>query len=127
MLENKLETIIAHGEGISVEFKECRNVLPKSVFPTVCSFLNRFGGDLILGVDDSGEILGVDTGCLQQIKKDMVSALNNPQKIYPTVYLHVDECQLQGRNVLHVYVPESSQVHSVGGRIYDRNAIRKIR
>jgi ATP-dependent DNA helicase RecG len=41
---NKLETFIAKGEGLDVEFKTCHDQVPKSVYETVCSFLNRYGG-----------------------------------------------------------------------------------
>lgn len=30
-----------------------------AVYETVCSFLNRFGGDIFLGVLDDGTVLGV--------------------------------------------------------------------
>jgi ATP-dependent DNA helicase RecG len=56
-----------------------------------------------------------------QIKKDFVTTINNPQKIHPPAYLSVEEVQVQDQTILHVYVPESSQVHRCNGRIYDRN------
>lgn len=46
---NKYKDLIACGEGVTIEFKECAKELPKSVFETICSFLNRFGGDILLG------------------------------------------------------------------------------
>lgn len=120
-MSSRFEELIAQGEGISIEFKKCKDSLPKSVFETVCSFLNRFGGDIFLGVDDDGTILGIDTDKSKQIKADFVSLMNNPQKIFPTVYLPVDEFEIEGKTILHVYVPESSQVHNTNGRIIDRN------
>jgi ATP-dependent DNA helicase RecG len=50
-----------------------------------------------------------------------VTAINNPQKLHPPAYLSVDEMTLEGKPILHIYVPESSQVHRCNGRIYDRN------
>ena len=44
-MPNRFEELIAQGEGISIEFKECKDSLPKSIFETLYSFLNRFGGD----------------------------------------------------------------------------------
>ncbi|MDZ7758678.1 MAG: hypothetical protein U5L00_00250 [Desulfovermiculus sp.] len=58
---------------------------------------------------------------MAQIKKDFVTTINNPQKIHPPAYLSVDEVQVQDQTILHIYVPESSQVHRCNGRIYDRN------
>ena len=116
-----LEALIKQGEGISVEFKACRRRLNRDVYETVCAFLNRHGGSLLLGVSDSGEVIGVDPACAEQIKKDFVTAINNPQKINPTCYLSVNETQIGGKVVLHIFVPESSQVHRCNGRIFDRN------
>ncbi|MDR0698346.1 MAG: ATP-binding protein [Tannerella sp.] len=56
----QLQDIIRGGENISVEFKKCPAELNHSVFETVCSFLNRTGGHLILGVADNGDITGVN-------------------------------------------------------------------
>lgn len=118
---NRLIELISQGEGISIEFKECKNVLPKSVFETTYSFLNRFGGDIFLGVKDDKTIVGVDKESVKQIKADFVSTMNNPQKIFSTVYLHIDEFEVDEKIVLHVYVPESSQVHNINEHIFDRN------
>jgi len=35
---------VAKGEGIDIEFKESYEVLSRSVYETICSFLNRKGG-----------------------------------------------------------------------------------
>ena len=116
-----LKALIKQGEGISVEFKECRRTLNRNVYETVCAFLNRHGGDLLLGVSDAGKVTGVDPDCVGQIKRDFVTAINNAQKINPACYLSVDEVQIDGKTVLHIFVPESSQVHRCNERIFDRN------
>ncbi|MBW2080232.1 MAG: putative DNA binding domain-containing protein [Deltaproteobacteria bacterium] len=116
-----LKALIKQGEGISIEFKECQRTINRNVYETVCAFLNRHGGSLLLGVNDSGEVTGVDHDCVEQIKKDFVTAINNPQKINPACYLSVDEVQIDGKTVLHIFVPESSQVHRCNERIFDRN------
>lgn len=70
---------------------------------------------------DDGAIIGIDKEKSKKIKANLVSAMNNPQKICPTVYLPVDEIEMGGKTVLHIYVPESSQVHNTNRRIFDRN------
>ena len=119
--EHRLITLIKSGEGPSLEFKRCRNKLSQEAYQTICAFLNRFGGTLLLGVDDSGRVTGIDPEAVMQIKKDFVNTINNPQKIHPPAYLSVEEILIQHQIVLRVYVPESSQVHRCSGRIYDRN------
>ncbi len=43
-----LKYIIKKGEGLNVEFKKCSTDLSESVYETVCAFLNRNGGSVIL-------------------------------------------------------------------------------
>lgn len=109
--EHQILGLIQQGEGLTTEFKACRYQLNRDVYETVCAFLNRHGGTLLLGVNDSGEIKGIDPDCVGQIRKDFVTAINNPQKINPPAYLCVDGVLIQGKTILRIYVPESSQVH----------------
>ncbi len=41
-------------ESLSLEFKQARSGLPTDVFESVCAFLNRQGGHLLLGVRNDG-------------------------------------------------------------------------
>lgn len=119
--KNQILDLIRKREGIDLEFKTCRNQLNRDIYETVCAFLNRHGGILLLGVSDSGDIQGIDPDAGAQLKKDFVTAINNPQKITPPTYLSVNEINVDGKYLLHIFVPESSQVHRCNGRIYDRN------
>jgi ATP-dependent DNA helicase RecG len=119
--ERQLTKLIRKGEGIGLEFKACRNQLNRDVYETVCAFLNRYGGTILLGVADSGHVQGIERDAVAQIKKDFINTINNPQKIKPPAYLSVNEATVEKKLVLRIYVPESSQVHRCNGRIYDRN------
>jgi len=66
-------------------------------------------------------VTGVDPDSVGQIKRDFVTAINNPQKLHPPAYLSIDEVEVEGKMILRIYVPESSQVHRCNGRIFDRN------
>lgn len=76
-----IKNIINQGEKINTEFKEAKNKLPKNLFETVCAFLNRFGGNIILGVNDNREVLGVEEDSVLKLKKDFVNLCNNKSKI----------------------------------------------
>ena len=54
MEQERFKEILEIGETIRVEFKRCGNGIESDTYETVCSFLNRFGGDIFLGVTDSG-------------------------------------------------------------------------
>lgn len=116
-----LKKIISSGESITVEFKESKKKLNKDVYDSVCSFLNRHGGHLFLGVKDNGDIVGVDKDSVDQLKKDFVTSLNNPQTLNPAFYLAVEDIEVEGKTILYINVPESSQVHRCKGKIFDRN------
>lgn len=113
--------LIANGEGLTVEFKESRTELNRDVYETVCAFLNRHGGTILLGVDDNKNIVGVEPDSVQAIKEAFVTTVNNNQKINPPTYLTVEQIEIDGKIVLHIYIPESSQVHRCGAKIFDRN------
>jgi ATP-dependent DNA helicase RecG len=121
MVENKIRTIINDGEGLRIEFKTCSTAVPKNVYHTVCAFLNRYGGEILLGVTDKGQIEGIKPDSIDKIKTGFITAVNNPEKLSPPVYLAVEQLKIDGKIVLYIYVPQSSQVHSCNGKIYDRN------
>ncbi len=79
-MKTKLKTIIQNGEGLTTEFKESKSKLNKDIYETVCAFLNRDGGDILLGVRDDGVIVGVDDDKIEGMKKDFLTVINNPQK-----------------------------------------------
>lgn len=121
MTETELLTLIRGGENIRVEFKKSTNDVTKDVYDTVCSFSNREGGIIVLGVKDNGEVLGIDPDAIDRIKKDFVTSINNGQKINPPLYLQPETYTVDERTVLVIQVPVSSQVCRHHGRIFDRS------
>lgn len=47
MSQNTFRSILSIGETVAVEFKRCGNGIEHDTFESVCSFLNRFGGDIL--------------------------------------------------------------------------------
>jgi ATP-dependent DNA helicase RecG len=103
MTPEGLRKLLSQGEGWDMEFKECVDALSNSVFETVCSFSNRHGGHLLLGVDDDGRVLGVNRNAAKGIRDNFISLLNNPQKISPSLYLSLEEIEIDGKLVLYAY------------------------
>lgn len=120
MTTDELKDILQRGEGRRVEFKLAWDGVPVSLFPSVAAMLNREGGVIVLGVDDQGTIIGINPSCLEQMKKDIVTSLNNPEIIQPPVNLPVYQMVSDGATLLCLKVPVSSQVHFCKGVIYDR-------
>ena len=120
-ITKKLLEILKLGECITTEFKEASNELPRSLFETICAFLNRNGGHIFLGVNDSGIITGVNGDKIKELKKNFINLCNNAEKIDPTVYLNIKEYSVDNKYILHIYVHESSMVHKTKGIVFDRN------
>lgn len=121
MTANQIKQLISKGEGVEVEFKESATSLSRSVFETICAFLNRKGGHILLGVKDDGKIVGVNKGCIATQLDTLAKDMNNPQVISPTFFLSTEVVEIDGKKVMYIYVPESSQPHNHKGVIYDRN------
>jgi len=117
----RIQHILNQGEGIRVEFKESKKKLPRNLFESVCAMLNREGGDILLGVDDNSGIVGIEASHINAVKTDLVNLSNNPQKLSPPFILFPSEYEIDGKIVIHIPVPASSQVHKTGGFVFDRS------
>ena len=121
MTPEEIKKLIQNGEKIDVEFKESKDALTKDVFDSVCSFNNRNGGHILLGVNDEKEIIGVNKDKVDKIIKEFTTAINNAKKIYPPLYLVPHSVDVEGKAVIYVRVPEGYQVCRHNGRILDRS------
>ena len=117
-----IQHILGQGEGISIEFKKASNVLPESFFETVCAFLNRNGGSILLGVNDDKTITGIEAKTAELLCKQIANLSNNPQKLYPSFLIEPHVVDYQNKKIIYIYVPVSSQVHKCKGKIFDRSA-----
>ena len=122
MTEEILRRYINQGEGLKVEFKEARNEMPSDLFESVCAFLNKSGGIIILGVKDEGKVTGVNPDTSDKIINDIVTTSNNPSKLNPPFILFPQKMQLKEGLIIYIQVPESSQVHKCDGEIYERSS-----
>lgn len=121
MIKEKLEELLANHEKVTVEYKESRTTIQSNIYETVSSFSNRYGGYIIPGVDDNGTPVGINTNYLHDMKKNFVNQLNNPDKMSPTLYLSLEEFEIDGKFLLACFVPYSSAVVKYNGRIFDKN------
>ena len=82
-----LSKFISLGENVCIEFKRGGNGFEDDAMQTVCSFSNRFGGDIFLGIADDGTVCGVPEKAAPDIIKNFVSRIGNPDIFAPTLYL----------------------------------------
>ena len=120
MTPSELEEVLLTGETTTVEFKRCGNQPERDAFETICSFSNRYGGSLFLGVEDNGDVVGVPQSALLPIKRNIINVTNNASLFDPPVAVEFEEIRIGQAIVLRIWVPLSAMVHRFKGVAFDR-------
>lgn len=123
----ELQLRLNSGEGISCEFKRCGGQPQPDTFETICSFANRQGGNIFLGVSDDGEVIGVPKKAANAIQRNIVSVLNNPALFNTAPAVEIEPIAIDGATVIRVWVPMGPTVYSYKGVTYDRLADADVR
>ena len=98
-----LAQLIARGEGEELEFKQ-KTTHPHRISRTLVSLANTRGGQVLVGVDDAGRVVGVrDAEEELFVLRDAAEHYIEP----PLTGLRFRELEADGRVVLLVTVPES--------------------
>ena len=96
----RIKRFLKEKENIHLEFKEAAGALPGNLFETICAMLNRDGGSIFLGVDDSGTVIGVDDNAVSKMITDLVNLSNNPQKLDPPFILFPQTYTIDGKTII---------------------------
>ena len=105
---------IRKGEGLNVEFKTSFNV---ACIETLTAFANTKGGNLILGVNDNQEVVGIKLA--KETLQNIVNEIK--QKTEPAIVPGVEAFEIEGKTVVCVDVPEYPiKPVSFQGRYYKR-------
>lgn len=117
----EVQSILTIGETVAVEFKRCGNGIENDTYETVCSFLNRFGGDLFMGILDDGTVVGIPEKAAPDMVKNFIKVISNPTLFSPTIYWVPEIIKYdESHTIIHVHIPPSAEVHSFKKVIYDR-------
>lgn len=117
----RVKRLLKEQENIRLEFKEAARALPANLFESICAMLNRDGGDIILGITDAGIVNGLEEEQVSIMVTNLVNLSNNPQKLNPPFILFPQYYQIEGKWIIHIQVPASSQVHKTANIIFDRS------
>ena len=120
MTPQELRAVLAQGEDASVEFKRCGAQPERDTFETVCSFANRQGGTIFLGVNDDGTIEGVNPKLVREIERNIVNVISNPNSFNATPATEFERIQTDDGLVLKLWVPVGPSVYRYKGEVYDR-------
>ena len=121
MEEFELLERIAVGEGFHTDFKI---KLPDNIELTkdIVCFANTDGGQLIIGVDDSGRIVGIEDveGCMRKVDDVAYS------RCRPSITVVQETIKIDDKIVLIVHVPKGRQrpYHTSSGQFYVRSTNR---
>lgn len=109
------------GEGIKIEYKSCIEQISESLYETVCSFLNHSGGQILIGVKDNGEIVGVNPNKVETLKANIITTIKNQERFLPCPYFTPQILEVEGKVVLLLDIPCGQYVYRYNGRYWDRN------
>lgn len=122
-MDAKLESYVRAGEGMNLEFKRCGGKVERDVYETICSFANRQGGSILLGVLDDGTVSGVSPKAVASIERNIVNVANDPSMFNVAPALEFERLEGDGgKTVIRVWVPMGPALYSFKGTIYDRAA-----
>lgn len=94
MLKTELLEVIANGENSGVEFKR-DDVRPEQLAKEIVAFANAQGGRILLGVEDSGEIVGLERPHTQEWVLNVFR-----DKVHPSLIPFYEEIKIdQARRV----------------------------
>lgn len=114
MTKEKLLEIISIGESENVEFKESFN---DEAIEAIGAFTNAIGGTLLIGIQDSGKIIGFQIG-----KKTIEDIANRIQETTdPRIQPSISIFNLNNKNILVIQIIQSTGIPiSVRGRFFRR-------
>ncbi|MFQ5627116.1 MAG: RNA-binding domain-containing protein [bacterium] len=112
----EIQKLAIQGEGQKVEFKRSMAEL-ETIVRAITAFANADGGVVLLGVRDSGEVIGVEIG--DQTKERLSAAITDATD--PIIYPVIEMITVEGKTVIAIKVEASeNRPHLYKGRAYKR-------
>ncbi|MBC8466736.1 MAG: ATP-binding protein [Deltaproteobacteria bacterium] len=112
MNQKELLEIIRNGESSKVEFKR-EEVHPNSLAEEIVAFANFEGGIILIGVDDSGELIG----CFRDdIDEFVVNVCRN--SIRPSIIPVIESILVDGKKIVIVTIPRGDTAYSTNRGLY---------
>ncbi len=102
MHRRELREMIRQGEGATVEFKRKFSSFERFA-KEISAFANTRGGTLLVGIDDDGSIVGVDS------EKEQIELVLSAAEFYldPPVHCLIECIECDWKEIVVVHVPES--------------------
>lgn len=113
-LKDDLLELISFGESVNLEFKESLSKeLRKEIKYSICAFANTLGGKILVGVADSGEVIGIsyNHSILAQVQ-------HFAREINPNLKIHVSVCDELCIIIIEIF--KSDELHNINGIFFIR-------
>ncbi|WP_280743482.1 MULTISPECIES: RNA-binding domain-containing protein [unclassified Parabacteroides] len=114
-----VKQIIAEGENSVIEFTNCTTEITDSVFQVICSFLNKDGGTLVIGVHDFGKIIGVADMYIDSMLNRIEYTLL--KEFSPAVSINPEVLDVEGKKIIYLSIPQAPDVQRYRNKVYDRS------
>ena len=110
-----------------IEFNGDTPVSPRrgDLADEIGAFANASGGVLLCGVSDDGHIQGMSRGQMAELDRLLVEVCTDA--VEPSMRIDVNHCELDGRALLVVDVPQGDAVHEGAGQAFIRVGASKRR
>ncbi len=118
--EHDIKTLLTIGENIVIEFKRAGNGPEHDTYESICAFLNRQGGDVLLGVTDDGKVIGVPPKAAPAMVRQIVNVMNDPNLWEPRIAVYPEIIVYRGKTIIRIHVPTGPDVYRFKGKCYDR-------
>ncbi len=119
MDEKGLRTLLSRNEHYLLDFSNCTTEVTDSVFQSICSFLNKEGGALLIGVHDFGKIIGINEMFLDNMLHKLTETFQ--KDFSPKININPEVIEIDHKKIIYLNIPESPEVHRYKNKVYDRS------
>jgi predicted HTH transcriptional regulator len=121
MHTDKIKELIVAGESSTVEFKR-KISSPEKIAREISAFANTIGGFLLLGVDDDGKVVGVES---EKGDYDMIQHICEFY-VDPPVTPEIEIANINHKDIIVVYIDESNiKPHKIIENEIDKESERR--
>ena len=115
------------GEDSTIEFKKewspKKDEKRSKLADEIAAFANAEGGVILIGVEDNGEIIGIDSGSLNQNEKTVIEICRD--SIEPPVNIHTEKLSIDDKLILKIEISRSLFVHKSSNGYFRRQGSSK--
>lgn len=110
LLDDSTETLLLKGEGVRTEFKEGEH--NPNILKAIAGFLNTSGGTVLLGVADTGEVIGIEeysNAGADKYDQDFQNLIREKMNSEAMSFIHFSHSCYNGKGIYRIDVAPSDR------------------